>query len=544
MAVPPTPADIARQKSAPSRDPNNQQQQQQQNSKEPKPLTDTEKKTVAERKANFDQEHKGKNERNPLKAAADNKDIEAPTQLGQSTGPKLKQLTHLLILLAKEAAEGLRPVDRVKIGKGSSKPIYEYEVSKGVYEKNRPNTPGFAQLATSKLTHLHASMCKSPNADVKKLCDLLASTAANVVSYLTGKTNKMADALKDLVQPSAFIEEEAAASALAQIEEELKSNTEYKIYGGGAHHEYIVCQALKAADLSQSHATLRDFIRAHFDGLTNCDNAISKWSSTNEQWWSTIGARWNDVPCKNTDAAVFQDWFVDTCYDLIMNPTMHRGHHGDRAYWHSMTNAAVRANCNTQGDIVDAIVAEAQAWLAQATTVDGDGAVQMKPFLWNIGRVAHMIGDSFACGHVARESTGRMRVMYFQDYDGQKSSKHGDFDKDPVVGTHAGTVRAVALTQDIVKIFFHEASSKITGAYTAATPVGGASGSAELAAYLRAEVYPFFSNEHRDYSGLGCQVKSTVAAGTSDCPQNLSPGTADPANICPDFPRAPAGEFH
>jgi len=498
-------------------------------------MSPAEAKTAAKRAA-IGKAH-GKTSRAPSKAQADLAETAIANKLGKSSGAKAKQTSSLMQLIAEEAAMGLRDIDRLVIKKGQAKPTVEFQVSPGQYSANRPKSPGFAAQASSKLDKLEKTMCKAASTDMKKVCEGIAKAKNSVVDLLVGKAQQAVEGIKQLFHIG-FVEEEAA---ITRTETNAETPAEYKIYGDGAHHEFIVCNALKGADLTRGPANVVTWLRGHFNAATDCDDAIGKFSSTYPQWWPTIGARWNDVPCEGTDAAAFRDSFVDTCYDYFMNPTMQRGHHGDRAYWHSMTNAVVRRSHATQGDVVNAIIAQAQAWLAQGVAVSG-GNVNLKSLLWNLGRTGHMIGDSYACGHTVRETTGRMKILFFQDYEGQSSSKHGRFDKDARVGTSAGTVRAIDVTKSIVKIFFHELGRVMGFPYTAATSAGGANGQTELANFLRTEVYPFYSNEHRAYTALGCEIKNTVD-GSSDCVRNLSPSTPDPPQICPDFPRTPASEF-
>jgi hypothetical protein len=137
------------------------------------------------------------------------------------------------------------------------------------------------------------------------------------------------------------------------------------------------------------------------------------------------GCAWPDVPCEDENS-------VETCYynTLINEHTKgtkaYESHHGSKQYWHSMAPAGNHTN----QQIIELIVIQAKAWFKKALeTKVSDGFFNKgDDGLFHMGKILHMVQDSYSLSHVQRDSSNR--IIQFQGYEDQDADKHGEPDKD------------------------------------------------------------------------------------------------------------------
>ncbi|WP_375605395.1 hypothetical protein [Flavobacterium davisii] len=129
------------------------------------------------------------------------------------------------------------------------------------------------------------------------------------------------------------------------------------------------------------------------------------------------GCAWPDVPCGNEDS-------IETCYyDTWRNEhkkgtLAYESHHGSKQFWHSMAPTGK----NTNKQVVNLIVDQAKKWFKKGLDVSGDDG------LFHIGKILHMVQDSYSLSHVQRHTDNK--VIQFQSYEAQDPDKHGNPDKD------------------------------------------------------------------------------------------------------------------
>lgn len=129
------------------------------------------------------------------------------------------------------------------------------------------------------------------------------------------------------------------------------------------------------------------------------------------------GCAWPDVPCEDENS-------IETCYYNTWNDEHTKGtmayesHHGSKQYWHSMAPAGKHSN----QQVIDLIVIQASKWFKKGIETIGDDG------LFHIGKILHMVQDSYSLSHVQRDQLNN--VIQFQGYDAQDPDKHGNPDKD------------------------------------------------------------------------------------------------------------------
>jgi len=138
------------------------------------------------------------------------------------------------------------------------------------------------------------------------------------------------------------------------------------------------------------------------------------------------GCAWPDVPCAN-------EYSIETCYfntwrELDKPGTLaYESHHGKNQYWHSM---APTGDHNNQ-EVIELIIMQAKQWFTMGVeTGMGDGGFWHKSGddgLFHIGKILHMIQDSFSSSHIYRNSDNR--IIQIQGYNEQDAHKHGKPDK-------------------------------------------------------------------------------------------------------------------
>lgn len=198
------------------------------------------------------------------------------------------------------------------------------------------------------------------------------------------------------------------------------------------------------------------------------------------------GVRWPDVPSKEPGETNYPGLIeMDKPGTITFE-----SHNGSKQFWHSMTPAGrAYKNC----EVLEKIVDQAVQWYDLA---------RKEKDTFHIGKILHMVQDSYSDSHTIRTKSGA--IVTFQSYDKQDAHRHGIADRIPEEGSWRdtpGTLSALKASTHILELYKRGASS------------------AELASYLRKEVY-FFAN------GPIHQSTQDATAGGSDpkyAPRNQSP---------------------
>lgn len=241
----------------------------------------------------------------------------------------------------------------------------------------------------------------------------------------------------------------------------------FKIRGQGAVHENITKQAAKKAGLKYDYRL-------------------------------DEGCAWPDVPCGDENS-------VETCYyatwrDEHKEGTMaYRSHHGDLQFWHSMAPAGDFTN----QEVVDKIVDQAIKWYKKAISVkkaNTDAKEKNYHGLFHMGKILHMVQDSFSDAHIIRDNLGRIKNI--QSYNNQDAHKHGQSDAiDPKDWTWAqkygpkkdGVSIYDANDDQVVKI--KGAKDAINASYNILVYFKNNATEQTLENYLRMNIYKFAKDE-------------------------------------------------
>lgn len=216
----------------------------------------------------------------------------------------------------------------------------------------------------------------------------------------------------------------------------------FKIEGGGSVHEKITQQAAKNANIRFS-------------------SAMDK------------GVAWPDVPCQDPKAV--KVCYAGTGWNEHREGTLaNRSHHGDLQFWHSMAPKSDKALSNAE--VVDKIVAQAKEWYTEGVTERND---------FPIGKMLHMVQDSYSASHVIRDKEGR--VQQFQGYDAQDAHAHGHADKK---GKGMESFLDIPGARGALG-----ASTKILEFYARRAPFS------EVETYLRQQVYPMAPSRANEPAG-------------------------------------------
>jgi hypothetical protein len=197
----------------------------------------------------------------------------------------------------------------------------------------------------------------------------------------------------------------------------------FKIEGAGAVHEKIAKLA------------------AENNGL-EFDDALDK------------GVAWPDVP--NEDLSKMKTSYWGTYRNEHREGTLaNRSHHGDYQFWHSMASGDDLTNAK----VLDKIVVQAGEWYQQG--LDSDS-------LFPIGKLLHMVQDSYSASHVTRDD--KNRIMRFQNYSAQDPKLHGVADAVPEGRGKTwqdipGVKQAIRASTDIVALYKARAPAIAVQAY-------------------------------------------------------------------------------
>jgi len=235
-----------------------------------------------------------------------------------------------------------------------------------------------------------------------------------------------------------FIEDNDDDHGLVTLNSGKKVRVEFfKIRGGGAIHEKI---------------TIRAAIAVGF----RYDKRLRE------------GCAWPDVPCKDVNS-------IETCYYKTWRKMHTKGtiayasHYGDLQYWHSM---APTGN-NTNKEVVDKIVEQAKKWFKRG--IDTKIENEKDDGLFHIGKILHMVQDSYSLSHVQRNESNQ--IIQIQSYNDQDSHKHAIPDKDDKAkGVKDATKASIWILQ-------HYKNSKSTKNEKEYLP--------KLEEILRQKIYPF-----------------------------------------------------
>jgi len=209
------------------------------------------------------------------------------------------------------------------------------------------------------------------------------------------------------------------------------------------------------------------------------------------------GVRWPDVPTENPIETSYRKLVVPYWVPLIggdlgkAGTITNESHNGKYQYWHSMSPSDRQY---TNGEVKDKIIEQAIEWYEQAKSENNT---------FYLGKVLHMIQDSYVLSHVQRNSAGK--IHNFQSYNEQDSHEHGVDEMQPIRtvtdtmgnkhqvqgnwGEIPGAMQALEASTQILKLYKSGASSK------------------ELADYLRDHVYQFESEHTKDTPAGGTDPK-------------------------------------
>lgn len=141
----------------------------------------------------------------------------------------------------------------------------------------------------------------------------------------------------------------------------------------------------------------------------------------NEDWLKSFksglkkGSYWQDLP----EGLLKLNEVVDAVKDgkvteKIRASETYKSHFGEKQYWHSMAPPG-----KTAEQIVELIIKDADFWYDEADKARKDNPELSGNYL---GRVLHMVEDSFTTSHTERTATGE--ISGFQDYSAQDPDKH------------------------------------------------------------------------------------------------------------------------
>ncbi len=206
----------------------------------------------------------------------------------------------------------------------------------------------------------------------------------------------------------------------------------FTIRGAGAAHEKITKNAARAVRLPY-------------------DNRLDE------------GCAWPDVPCSDEDS-------VETCYykawrEIDKEGTLaYRSHHGDLQYFHCMCPTGNPTN----RQVLDLIISKARTWYDRAIALSSEPEFKGNG-LFHLGKLCHMLQDSFAQSHTWRDEKSNM-VITFQDYNKQDPKKHSTADSYEALGAS----EAFHTTKRVMELFKERRPFK-----------------PDVETFLREEVFPF-----------------------------------------------------
>jgi hypothetical protein len=171
------------------------------------------------------------------------------------------------------------------------------------------------------------------------------------------------------------------------------------------------------------------------------------------------GCAWPDMPCKDENS-------IETCYSATgwtvfvshnENSKAYQSHHGKNQFWHAMAPKQEGVSYKNS-DVKKEIINQALEWFNAAyeapiseSWIHGDN----DDGLFHIGKILHMIQDSFTHSHCIRENnsidnnTGA--IIHHQGYDAQDASKHKK--ADTVALDSKTALKALEASKKIIEIY-------------------------------------------------------------------------------------------
>ncbi|MBE7635102.1 DUF4280 domain-containing protein [Tenacibaculum finnmarkense] len=220
------------------------------------------------------------------------------------------------------------------------------------------------------------------------------------------KVNATTPSKRQKAEELVYVEDDTDDHGTVTLKSGEKVSVEFfKIRGMGAVHENITKQAAKIAGVIY-------------------DDRLDE------------GCAWPDAPCEKQDS-------IETCYPNMLinmdnpkgNTLVYRSHNGDLSYWHSMAPPGGFTN----QQVVDKIVVQAKKWYMKAQKIEQKYTeesqtnaftrfLEVKDYvgLFHIGKILHMVQDSYSRAHVFRNS--KDEIIQIQSYSSQDSHKHGTAD--------------------------------------------------------------------------------------------------------------------
>lgn len=128
------------------------------------------------------------------------------------------------------------------------------------------------------------------------------------------------------------------------------------------------------------------------------------------------GVQWPDLPSNDPEKTANP---IKTYFDLKKPDTITNDSHlGKYQFWHSMAPDDGTGRVYSNGEVKDIIINQAVEWYEQAQTTGHN---------FHLGKILHMVQDSYSHSHVIRDENGKIRN--FQSYNEQDGHEHGTVDK-------------------------------------------------------------------------------------------------------------------
>lgn len=169
-------------------------------------------------------------------------------------------------------------------------------------------------------------------------------------------------------------------------------------------------------------------------------------------------------------------------------------HYGKYQIWHSMTPNDGTGRIYSNGEVKAMIINQAVEWYEKAQSTDNT---------FHLGKVLHMVQDSYSRSHVMRDENDKIKS--FQSYNEQDGHAHGLEDKPQIktVIESNGIIRQVPDDWQKVPGAMQalDASTNILKLYKSGA------GSKKLANYLLDKVYQFENEQTKDLPAGGSDPK-------------------------------------
>lgn len=206
------------------------------------------------------------------------------------------------------------------------------------------------------------------------------------------------------------------------------------------------------------------------------------------------GVRWNDLPSQNSTDIDYLSVVPGIGSINNTGTIANDSHYGKYQIWHSMTPNDGTGRIYSNGEVKTMIINQAVEWYEKAQSTGNT---------FHLGKVLHMVQDSYSRSHVVRDENSK--IKNFQSYNEQDGHAHSLEDK-PQIKTVIesngiirqvpddwqkvpGAMQALDASTNILKLYKSGASSK------------------ELTDYLRDKVYSFENEQTKDLPAGGSDPK-------------------------------------